>query len=51
MKEILKILDLVKNKYGYPSVKVLQGPTGTVVMIENKKILMFGSYNLTNKTL
>lgn len=45
MKEILKILNLVKIKLGYPMVKVLQSATGTEAMIDNKKILMFGSYN------
>lgn len=45
MKEILKLLRLIKAEYGYPSVKVLQSATGTEVIIDNKKILMFGSYN------
>lgn len=45
MEEIVKILDLVKRKLGYPSVKVLQTATGSIVKVNNKDILMFGSYN------
>lgn len=45
MEEITKLLNLIKSKVGYPSIKVLQTATGPEVMIKDKKILMFGSYN------
>ncbi len=43
--EIINILNLLKNSVGYPDIKVLESATGSEVFVDNKKILMFGSYN------
>ncbi len=43
--EIINLLSLLKNKVGYPDVKILESATGPEVLVSKKKILMFGSYN------
>jgi len=45
MREIYKLLELINKYYSYPSIKVLQTASGPEVIIENKKIIMLGSYN------
>ncbi|KKP92286.1 MAG: 2-amino-3-ketobutyrate coenzyme A ligase [Parcubacteria group bacterium GW2011_GWA2_36_10] len=51
--EIKELLNLVEKKIGYPDIKTLDSATGTEVLVEGKKMLMFGSYNylgLANNT-
>lgn len=43
--EIKSLLDLVEKKVGYPDIKTLSSATGTEVIVNGRKILMFGSYN------
>ena len=45
MKEVFRLLKIIKNKIGYPGIRTLQSATGPEVMIEDKRILMLGSYN------
>ena len=43
--EIKNLLSLVEKKVGYPDIKTLSSATDAEVIVNGKKILMFGSYN------
>src|SRR3989338_3574867 len=45
MEKITKLLSQIKQRGLYPDVKVLQSACDTEVIINDKKVLMFGSYN------